>query len=190
MIPVRTVAPAEAPVSLATAKAQLRVDGSDEDTLIQGMLDAAIAYLDGYTGILGRCMVTQTWSLTLDTWPENGIIELPFPDVGTVTVEYEDVDGATQELDASAYYKAPTHRGVNLMQMPGVVWPETEPQGVQSVTITFTAGYGAASAVPAPIKQAIILLTGDLYKNREASLQSGEVDNPTVMRLLAPYRRH
>jgi uncharacterized phiE125 gp8 family phage protein len=190
MIPVRTVAPAEAPVSLATAKSQLRIDGSDEDTIVQGMLDAAVAYLDGYAGILGRCMVTQTWELTIDTWPSNGIIPLPFPDVSTVAIAYEDANGDTQTLASSAYYLSPTHRGVNVMQMPGAEWPETEPQGVQSVTITFTAGYGGASAVPAPIKQAVIMLTGNLYKNRESTLQSGDVDNPTVMRLLAPYRRY
>ena len=59
--PVLVTPPAETPVSRTEAKAHLRVDGTGDDDLIDGLIDAAVAHLDGYTGILGRCMVTQTW---------------------------------------------------------------------------------------------------------------------------------
>ncbi|WP_297534627.1 head-tail connector protein [Nitrobacter sp.] len=54
LTPIRTVAPAEMPVTLAEAKAHLRVDHDDQDDLITAQIKAATAWFDGYSGILGR----------------------------------------------------------------------------------------------------------------------------------------
>lgn len=44
--------------------------------------------------------------------------------------------------------------------------------------------------VPAPLRAAILLLVGDLYANREAGITGTiHVENPTVDRLMFPYRR-
>ena len=60
------------------------------------------------------------------------------------------------------------------------------------VEITFTAGYGGtAAAVPAAIRQAMLLLIGQWYDNREA-VTVGAAGSPMPMAvdaLLAPYRR-
>jgi uncharacterized phiE125 gp8 family phage protein len=69
--PIRTVAPASTPVSLSEAKAHLRVTSSAEDAVIQMYLDAAVSYLDGWAGVLGRCMVTQTWAQTFSDFPSD-----------------------------------------------------------------------------------------------------------------------
>lgn len=58
---IRTVPPEAPIVSLEDAKAQFR-EGSDfEDWLSQGYLDAAEAWIDGFDGVLGRCVLPQTW---------------------------------------------------------------------------------------------------------------------------------
>jgi hypothetical protein len=47
---------------------------------------------------------------------------------------------------------------------------------------------GAPVTMPAPVRCAVLLIVGDLYANREGSLMGSVSDNPTVQRLLWPYR--
>ena len=54
-------APRDSAVPLADVKLHLRVDHDDEDPVIVGYLEAAIAYLDGLTGVLGIALAPQTW---------------------------------------------------------------------------------------------------------------------------------
>jgi len=64
--PIRTTPPATLPVSLTEAKLHLRVDHDDEDLLIEGLIGAATDHLDGWTGILGRCLEEQEWRQDFD----------------------------------------------------------------------------------------------------------------------------
>jgi uncharacterized phiE125 gp8 family phage protein len=183
----RIVAPAETPVTLAEAKAHLRMIHANDDAIITLYLEAAVANLDGKAGLLGRSLVTQTWELVYDTFP-CGPIELPLgPLQSIVSVKYFDVDGAEQTLDPAGY-------AVDTASDPGWLspvdsWPATYAM-VNAVVIRFVAGYGAATAVPAAIKAGILLMVADMYENREASVIGvTRVDNPAVDRLLFPYRR-
>jgi hypothetical protein len=64
LAPVRTVAPALNPVSLDEAKDHVgAAEFDDDDRKLEGYIDAAVAYLDGYSGILGRALITQTWKV-------------------------------------------------------------------------------------------------------------------------------
>ena len=54
------------PVSLAEAKAWLRVDVNDEDAAILSLISAARALVESATR---RALVTQSWRLALDAWP-------------------------------------------------------------------------------------------------------------------------
>lgn len=57
--------------------------------------------------------------------------------------------------------------------------------GAYPVTFTTTPG-----PLPGPLRAAVLLLLGDLYANREASITGTiPVENPTVDRLMFPYRR-
>ncbi|WP_448208480.1 head-tail connector protein [Azospirillum sp. sgz302134] len=56
--------------------------------------------------------------------------------------------------------------------------------------LPWTDGAGAVVPVPAAVKAAILLILGDLYASREAmSAGLTLAENPTLGRLLAPYRR-
>lgn len=61
----RIVAPSGPVVTLAEAKAHLRVDHDDDDGHITGCVLAAEGHLDGPFGTLGRCLVDQTWQASL-----------------------------------------------------------------------------------------------------------------------------
>lgn len=178
-------------VSVADAKAHLRVDDNAEDALIEAFSDAAQAHIDGPDGRLGRSLGIQTLELRrcgFPTW-----IELPFGPVRSVaSVKYIDQDGVEQTLDPSAY----AVHGDIIACAHGVSWPSVRSER-ESVRIRYDAGYpdteGAEpkSTVPAPVVAAIKLTIGDLFENR-ASVAPGSRPkiemSTTVERLLMPFR--
>ena len=184
-------APATEPVTLADAKQHMRVDGAADDVLIEDLIAAARRYLDGRHGRLGRALITQTWTLTLATWPR--VIELDFPPVQAVgSIEYVDPAGTTQTLDPAKYRV----RGLNatepatVRRAPDAEWPDVA-DDPEAITVTFTAGYGDNPAdVPEPIRHALKLLIADWYDKREASMAvNGLSEIPTgVEDIVTQYR--
>lgn len=156
-----TSAPATEPVTTAEAKAWLRQDHAADDTMIEELVKSARQLVEQETGL---ALITQTWRLTLDDFPE-WEIELPRSPLASVSsITYVDSAGATQTLDAAEYESDETVRPGIVQPSYGNTWPAARCQA-KSVQITFVAGYGAASAVPAPLKQAVKALAGFLYEN-------------------------
>lgn len=188
MKPVRTVAPEVAPVSLAEAKTHLRVDFTDDDTLIGALIDAATAHVDGYTGILARALVTQTWQQDFCDWPGDRVLRLPLAPVASVSsVKY--FDSANTEItvaETGNYALLEDARGPYIKFTSDFAAPALFDERDDRIGVTFVAGYGDPSDVPAAIRAAVLLIVGDLYKNRDA----GEVaPNAAATALLTPYRR-
>jgi uncharacterized phiE125 gp8 family phage protein len=185
----QTAAPSGAPITLAEAKAHCAVDHSDHDTLISSLIAAAVQHLDGRRGYLGRCLLTQSWEYRVHAFPQCGVIELPLPPLQNVTsVKYIDDAGAEQTLAADQYVvDAATYNG-QVRRAYDVVWPVARLEAY-AVRITFVAGFGDAAAVPQPIKNAMLMMIGHLYANREAVAPGGMVEVPLAARwLLGPYR--
>jgi uncharacterized phiE125 gp8 family phage protein len=180
-------APAENPVDSATVKAHLRVIGSSEDSLIAIYTSAATSALDGPTGLLGRALVTQTWEYVLDSFPSEWI-ELPLPPLQSVTsIKYIDTAGVEQTLSSARYtVDSASDPGGVVVDADG--WPETY-DTANAVVIRFVCGYGAASAVPAPLKSAVLLHAGDLFENRQIGSEKQLFSNEAYDRLTYPYRK-
>jgi len=193
--PVRVTAPAEQPVSAGEAKAHLRVSNSGDDTYIASCLAAAVECLDGHAGILGRCLVTQTWKQPFACWPASGILRLPFPDVDvdSVVVSYLDELADEQDVPDTQYEVLHDALGCFVRLRSNFTSPSLEDDRAAPVWVTFDAGYGDAADVPAPIKAAILLMVGDLYENREDTVVGTSLDVRPLPRgvdaLLGPYRR-
>ena len=183
--PVRTVAPAETPLTLAEAKAHLRVDSTDEDDLVTAYLEGATAALDGWSGILGRCLVTQTWRQDFREFSDP--LRLPFPDVASVAVAYIDTDDASQTLATSVYELAEDNLGAYLTLKDGQTWPSLGEVTV-AVSVTLTCGYGAAADVPADLKDAIRLDIGTRYQFRE-TMGEQAAPNMAYESLVSKHRR-
>ncbi len=184
LAPVRTVAPATTPVSLAEAKAHLRVDHDDQDDLISAQIKAATAYFDGYSGILGRALITQTWRQDFAGFLDR--LPLPVsPVTSIVSVSYHDAGNVEQTLDAGVYDQHADARGAHVARKSNQSWPSTFPR-VDAVSVTFTAGYGAAPDVPEPIRQAILLIVQRLFDGADTSIDVA-IDR-VVHALIAPYR--
>jgi uncharacterized phiE125 gp8 family phage protein len=185
----RTIAPAGELITLPAIKAHLNVEHDDDDDLVGAQLLAAIGMVDGATGI-GVALLTQTWRLSLDRWPD--CLRIPLGPVQAVaSVTYLDANGVRQTLDPSAYLLDTGRKPAVLAPAFGTSWPDTRPQS-GAILITFTAGFGdAVATVPAQILSAIKLLVGDLYANRESIVIGASrvtlVESKTAARLLDPW---
>lgn len=171
--------PTSYPVTLAEAKEQCRVDGSDEDAVLNRDIAAATAYVEAYTG---SAIMTQTWELVLDRF--NSAMALPKgPVQSVISVKYIDPDGFEQTATPESYT-------VDLASAPAWVvvnsaWPATM-SGVNMVKVRFVAGQ--ATADPA-IKQAILLLIGDWYEARANTATGTFAEMPhAVTALLTNHR--
>jgi uncharacterized phiE125 gp8 family phage protein len=192
--PRLVTAPDALPVSVDEAKAHLRLSHDDDDAVIGPMIQAAVAYLDGHAGVLGRCMVTQTWRQDFPAWPGDRQLRLPMPDVDadSVAITYLDGDGAEQTVSAGSFEVVEDAIGSVVVLRRGFNFPTLEDDRVAPVWVTFDAGFGEPADVPAAARHAILLIVGDMYENRENTV----VGQVTVSELplgahmlIAPLRR-
>lgn len=160
--------PAREPVSVTEAKLHLRVDHSQEDDYIAGLITAAREHVEDFCN---RSLLTQTWLLTLDHFPGRGMVDSHYIDatqnftatyphkfwialyrpplLGVTTLKYIDANGVLTTMDPSLYqvdtYSEPGRVALGVNQ----IWPWTElsvPQPVlNAVQITYTAGFGVAT---------------------------------------------
>lgn len=188
MVHVLTAAPAAEPISLAEAKAHLRVDTDDEDTLISSLIVAARMLTERS---LGLALITQSWSHFLDAVPQRGCVALPLGPVQSVSaVRLHDGDGGTSTVDTGGY-------DTDLLSDPARVVltaavPSLGLRPFNGFEVAFVAGYGdAATDVPQPIRQALLLLVAHWFERREpVELGPGPQGVPAVAGgLLQPYRR-
>lgn len=188
MRPIRTAAPAEMPVSVSRVKSHLRVDFNDDDILIYDLVSAAVAYLDGWSGVLGRCMISQTWQFGMSGWA--GCIRLPFPDVASVSIAYQDAADASQTVATAEYEIIQDELGSFVRFKDAFSDPDLYDDMQEPITVTLTAGYGGAGAVPTSIKQAILLLVAHWYENRASVSEMRLEEAPMAFRALIEPHRH
>ena len=172
-------------VTLAEAKAHLRVDSSDEDTLITAMITSATETAEQITG---RAIMPQTWELTLDAFPD--ALELTrVPAVSVTSIKYFDVTGVQQILASNAYAldNADDFGFAYIVPAYDTEWPVTRDQ-INAVAAQYVAGYANAAAVPEPIKAWIKLVVGAMYENRESEASKQSASLKFVDGLLDRYR--
>ena len=147
-------APSGAVLTTAEAKAQCKVDISDDDTLIDSLVSAATAFCE--QEIYGhRQFLTATYDVPVVCWWE-GLLKLPRPPLASVThVKYYDTNGTQQTL-ASTYYtvRTPWKQPGSVERAPDQTFPSVQSDRRYPITIRLVAGYGAASAVPPQIGRA------------------------------------
>jgi len=196
-------------MTLTEAKAHLRVDFPDDDTLITALIDAATDAVESY---LHRALIQQTWRASFDRFPypypflgtyvdplfiqtptASGWlaepIRLPKPNLMSVaSITYFDTNAQQQTLSTSVY-------NVSTDELPGTIslkYGQSWPNALyfrNSVVVTFDCGYGAtAASVPPGIIQGAKLILEDMYSNRASSVDGVRANvNPTVEALLGGY---
>lgn len=167
------VSSGDEPVSVDDLKAHLRIDASTEDAHIALLRTSAREYVE--KNVTGRLLLApRSASVYLERFPSgNGLIGLPATIGGSsaVALGYRDVGGSTITV-ASTDYVVKTPSGGPGEIVPSQSWPDTEildsgKRHPQAVEVTLTAG---TTLVPELAKQAIRLIAGDWYENREAEV--------------------
>lgn len=181
----QTVAPTIEPITLAEAKNHLRVDTNNDDVYIETLIKAVRRYTEDTTSL---AFLTQTWTLKLDCFPD--VIEIyrtPVQSVSSIT--YVDVSGDTQTLPTSDYYVDTDSMLPRIMPAYGEVFPSVFPRPLP-VTVTFIAGNTTAALVPEQFKQALLLLLGHYYENRELLITGTFVQSVPMAYdfLMNPYK--
>lgn len=171
-----SVPPQLDPLTLEEAKRQVRVefDFTDDDDYLRTLMLAVKDWAEGETS---KALLTQTLVLRLDRFPYGSRIYLPRPPLQSVTsVVYLDINNVSQTLSSSNYQVVGArttpdqHAPCGFIQpVYSAYWPVTYPVP-ESVTITYLAGWTTVEAVPQRIKQAMLLMLGDLYENRERTI--------------------
>lgn len=212
--PVLVAPPVIKPVTLAEVKEGLDIGYVEKDALINGLIDAATTYLDGWTGILGRCLCEQTWRQDFNDF--RSCLRLPlFPVISIESVNYTDTAGAEQTVAAENYSLRNDDLGAYIEFISTFSFPSLNAAGA-AVSVEYVVGYADTPAVdaveadpeadppieaveavprlsnvPAAIKQAIMLLVRQWFDTPSA-VNVGTIVSPmpfAVDALLAPFRR-
>ena len=173
---VQITGPAVTPISLAEAKAQMRVESSDDDAIIQRLIASAVAFVDAQ-GALGKAMITQTWGQWLS--PNPGTVYLSLGPVQSVSaIKYYDVDGALQTATLADFNVFGTPNRISVSPKSGKAWPVTQTRD-DAIKIEYIIGYGSSStSVPETVRHALMMLVAHWYDMRETSTEKQMYDLP------------
>ena len=213
MATVQTSAPSVEPITLDEAKAHLRIDTPDEDALIQSLILTSRLHVEV---ALGLTLLTQTWSCFFDRWPTlrnargagtpqvdtvtpypltqaHGALDaitLPLSPVKSVdAIRVYAEDGTFLNLPLAGFSFDLVSRHPRIMRKQGTLTPEPG-RRLNGIEVAITCGFGAQhSDVPAPIRQALLLLVAHWYEHRDpGEIGTVEARVPAaVSNLLANY---
>jgi uncharacterized phiE125 gp8 family phage protein len=174
-------------VTWEEAKAHLRLDGDSEKVLVEAMIAAATANIDGPTGWLGRSIGAQDLEVRFDLVATSSTIRLPYaPVISLLGVTYLDRNDVEQEADLDDFELLGdmlVPQGSEWIWLGGSLRREAG-------RVRYRAGY---VDVPAPIKAAVLMMVGDMHRFRSTASDMNISPtaipmSTTVDALLQPYR--
>lgn len=176
--------PVAEPLMLAEIKAHLRIDGTDEDGLLAGLVRIAREHLERATGL---ALISQGWRLYLDCWPQSGVLEISRgPLLAVDAIRAFDELGEESEVALTGHVLDGARR-------PARLWLRESPaarQAINGVEVDFTAGFGESGAeVPDTLKRAMLLHAAHMFEFRGAvpiEMQPASVPEG-YDRLVAPF---
>lgn len=178
-----TTAPTTFPITRSQLKEYLKVDGDDEDCMLDMYIEAATDKVQKYCN---RYFINTTITYVMDGFGrgedermaagvfeghkasvlgQNDSINLPYRPVSSITSIKTTDRANTQTTFSSASYRL-DGAGGRVYLNDGYTWP-TGLRDYAAVEIVMVCGYGSNSGtVPAAIKQAIMMHASSLYECR------------------------
>ena len=139
-----------------------------EDVYLRQLRGVAQEWVENHTN---RKLLFQRHYYYLDSWSTCDYIPLPFSPLSSApstAIIYKKEDGTSTTLSSTAWE-------IDKYNEPGRIylgydedWPSDELWNVNPISIEFRCGYGNSSSdVPVDIRQAMLLIIGDMYEHRE-----------------------
>ncbi len=160
-------------VTTSEAKTHLRVSHTDDDSYIEALCFAAQETVEKYcniilmdTAIIQRC----------DTWKDvNELYFSPIENSGEGSITYikykDDTTGALTVWPDTNYifdkYSCPMRIGIaddGDATLPSLL------SEINAIEISYSVGYSSVGDIPKAIKQAILILVGQWYENRQEAV--------------------
>ncbi len=178
---------AGAPVAEFAAHLRLSTgfaDNADEAAALDLYLRGATAAIEAVTG---KALITRRLEWTVTRWRDGGRQTVPLSRVqSVVSFKLVSATGTETVVNPGAYTLVPEANGHVLAGRSGAL--PTIPDLGRAV-IELEAGYGDDwNAVPADLRQAVLLLGAHFYENRHLDLGRDGGLPVGVLSLLAPYR--
>lgn len=181
-----TVDPTDTAISLDEVKSHLKITATSENTYLTNLISVATEMVQNYTG---QVLMESTMQLSLPYFVNRiDIQRVPVTEV--IAVLYYDSNNSATTLSASNFISTLTMSSTDSPIATTIVatddfsYPDTYPR-MDAVVIQFKAGYTNAASVPMAIKQAMLLIIGQLYLNRTDMVYKMPVLSEY---LLNPYR--
>lgn len=176
--------PTSEPVSAADFRSYARLDDNGDAAFIESLIQTARALIEEQTG---RSLISQTWTASLETWPEPGadgrirVRLAPYPDsISSVTV-----DGVAL---ASTLYTLRGDEAVFDIDLDDIPEGDNVTDGVVITFTTSPAGRPSSTRYIAPLKTAILMLTAHLYENREPMSEAQLFAVPGLALIINQFR--
>ena len=170
-------------LSLTDAKLFLRVDSSDEDSLITDIIQVACEAVQDFTGqILTEADDVEIWA---EDW---GVLNIPIAPIRSIkSIQYYDESNTLKTLPTNLYWMQ-EGEAISPQIRFDLPLPDLYDERTHRIKIIADVGY---TAVPAPLKHAVRLLTSQYYDIREnfavGTIVSAEMPNG-IKALMSMYR--
>jgi len=188
MMFTRKTGPTIPVVDLAVLKEHVRIDAdlTDQDAVLGAYHDAAVSWVEEYTG---RSLTTQTWQIAAPTFPHRFWLPRAAPLQSVTFVKYYDTANALTTLSSSVYTLPAFAEPAVIRLAYAQTWPSVY-EREDAVQVEYVTGATSAASVPAPLRQAVQLLVGHWYAHRESVIVgTSAMETPmAVESLCAPYR--
>ncbi len=142
---------------------------TEEDDLLEDYISAAREFLETQTK---QVFCESSFEIFLNEWPLNGRVEFPIsPIISIVSFEYIDANSAYVAIDPTSYFEA-LYDAPPYLIYGSAGWPSVNCRP-GAIRLEVRAGYASAGSpsdairVPHMAKQAIKMLVGHWYENRE-----------------------
>lgn len=147
------------PVTLAEAKAHLKLGTDADDDLLSLLVNACSEAAEKYAG---RELRVNTWTLVVDAFEDR--IRIRRDPVAAITsIQYQDEADATQTVATTVWYLKRGQQFSEVLLQDGQEWPTDVVEREAAITITFTT---QAHRYLEQARVAILRHVQFLYENR------------------------